>query len=144
MYEIHIFTEPINPRRRTVSDETKRPATPTPGPWRPRDYPNNDGDIWIDCWASGPRGKSQGGTLAVALHTGCGQGDMHANARLLAASPDLLAACQAAEQCITDLVEVYGRGCSMLVLDEAVKSLRDDALKLIVKAIAKTKEQPHA
>lgn len=118
-----------------------QPTSHTPGPWRPRDYLNNDGDIWIDCFAPDRRGKSQGGTLAIALHTGCGKGDMHANARLIAAAPDLLAACRAAEQCITDLLDVYGRGASMLVLDEAVKSLRDDALKLIVKAIAKTEEQ---
>lgn len=125
-----------------MSDETKQPVTHTPGPWRPRDYLNNDGDIWIDCWASGKRDKSLGGTLAVALHTGCGAGDMHANARLIAASPDLLTACQAAEQCITDLFDVYGRGCSMLVLDEAVKSLRDDALKLIKQAVAKATKEP--
>ena len=45
-------------------------------------------------------------------------------------------ACEASEQCITDLLEVYGNGGSMLILDEAVKSLKNDALKLVRKAMA--------
>lgn len=44
-------------------------------------------------------------------------------------------ALKASQQCITDFLDVYGRGCSMLVLDEAVKSLRDDALRLVRRAL---------
>jgi hypothetical protein len=47
-------------------------------------------------------------------------------------------ACEAAQQCIQDLLDVYSRGCSMLVLDEAVKSLRDDALRKMKAAFPKT------
>lgn len=54
----------------------------------------------------------------------------------LEAAPALLAACDAAQQCITDLVEVYARGAALVVLDEAVKSLRSDALAKIRSAIA--------
>lgn len=60
-----------------------------------------------------------------------------ANARLIAATPDLLVALHASVQCISDLLDVYGRGCSMVVLDEAVKSCRDDALKLARAALKK-------
>lgn len=37
-------------------------------------------------------------------------------------------ALEATQQCITDFLALYGRGCALIVLDEAVKSLRDDAL----------------
>lgn len=44
-------------------------------------------------------------------------------------------ALKASQQCITDFLDVYGCGCSMLVLDDAVKSLRDDALRLVRRAL---------
>lgn len=47
-----------------------------------------------------------------------------------------LAALRANEQCIADFVEMYKRGCSNIVMDEAVKSLKNDALKLTRAAIA--------
>lgn len=37
-------------------------------------------------------------------------------------------ALRAAEQCIADFIEAYSRDCAKVVLDLAVKSLRDDAL----------------
>lgn len=46
-------------------------------------------------------------------------------------------ALKASQQCIADFLDVYGRGCSMLVLDEAVKSLRDDALPLVKRCLTK-------
>lgn len=58
-------------------------------------------------------------------------------AELFAAAPELLAACKAAQQCIVDFIELYKRDGAKLVLDEAVKSLRDDALYLARAAIAK-------
>ncbi|MCX6217578.1 hypothetical protein [Spirosoma sp.] len=63
-----------------------------------------------------------------------------ANAKLIAASPDMLQALLAAQQCIRDMVDVYGRGASMLVLDEAVKDLKNDAGKLVNAAIKKATE----
>lgn len=58
----------------------------------------------------------------------------------VAAVPDvvgpLVEACKANEQCIEDFLQVYQRGASMLVLDEAVKSLRDDGLKVTRRALA--------
>ena len=50
--------------------------------------------------------------------------EAEANARLIAAAPELLAACEAAEQCIADFLDVYTRGCSMQVLDLAVRDLK--------------------
>lgn len=108
----------------------------TPGPWKARDYKNSDGDIWIDCAAY--KGETPlGGTLAIALHTGRGKGEMNDNARLIAAAPELLAACEAAEQCIADFLDVYTRGCSMQVLDLAVRDLKVDALRRIKAALEK-------
>lgn len=46
-------------------------------------------------------------------------------------------ALKASQQCITDFLDVYGRHCSMLILDEAVKSLRNDALRLVNKCLSK-------
>ena len=60
-----------------------------------------------------------------------------ANARLIAAAPELLAACEAAQQCITDFLDVYTRGCSMQVLDLAVRDLKVDALRRIKAALEK-------
>ena len=57
--------------------------------------------------------------------------------RLKASSAELVAACEASNQCITDLIEVYTNQSSLLILDEAVKSLRDDALKLARAALTK-------
>lgn len=44
-------------------------------------------------------------------------------------------ALRASEQCIEDFLDVYKRGCSMLVMDEAVKDLRDDALRSVKAAL---------
>lgn len=66
----------------------------TPGPWKIRSYKTETGGLWIDCdnW-TGPKRRGQptalGGTVAEALASG---GDVEANARLIAAAPDLLAA----------------------------------------------------
>lgn len=48
---------------------------------------------------------------------------------------EAIEALEAAQQCITDFIDVYKRGCSLLILDEAVKSLRDDALRKIKKVL---------
>ncbi|HBC94336.1 MAG TPA: hypothetical protein DCZ10_15915 [Pelotomaculum sp.] len=63
----------------------------TPGPWKARDYTNNEGDVWIDCnaFACKGKGKSLGGTLATVHKNGTGKGTMEANARLIAAAPDM-------------------------------------------------------
>ena len=63
--------------------------------------------------------------------------EAEANARLISAAPELLAACEAAQQCITDFLDVYTRGCSMQVLDLAVRDLKVDALRRIKAALEK-------
>src|SRR5512142_2445224 len=83
------------------------PATPyTPSPWVARDYKNSEGNIWIDCeaWARTKGGilvrstkqsaRTVGGTVAVALGTGVGDGGwtVGANAAVLAAAPELVEA----------------------------------------------------
>ncbi len=71
----------------------------TPGPWRPRDYASKEGAIWIDCAARDERGRSVAGTIGAAYATGTGSSDpavQQANARLIAAAPELLAALEGA------------------------------------------------
>ena len=58
------------------------------------------------------------------------------NCKLLAEIEVLREALKSNEQCVTDFIEVYKRGASMLFMDEAVKSLRDDGLKLARAALA--------
>lgn len=51
-----------------------------------------------------------------------------ANVRAIIALPDLIEADEAALQCITDFLECYKNDCARVVMDEAVKSLQNDAL----------------
>lgn len=62
------------------------------------------------------------------------------NATLRQQRDRLLEASKASKQCITDFIEIYKRGASNIVMDEAVKSLRDDALKLVRAAIKQVEE----
>jgi hypothetical protein len=66
----------------------------TPGPWKARDYKNDDGDIWVDCdsWRNPKTASCRGGTLATAHEHGAGEGTVEGNARLIAAAPEMLAA----------------------------------------------------
>lgn len=78
----------------------------TPGPWKSRNYKTNEGGVWIDCdsWRNRKTASCRGGTLALALPGGVGkEGDIWANARLIAAAPDLLAACESALWLIIEL-----------------------------------------
>lgn len=52
----------------------------------------------------------------------------------------LVQALEAAEQCIADFIEVYKRDCARVVYDEAVKSLRSDALVKIRKALKEVRD----
>lgn len=72
-----------------MNNETKH----TPGPWEARGYRNDNGGIWIDSYAT-KRGRCIAGTLAEAYKHGTGAGSTEANARLIAAAPELLDACR--------------------------------------------------
>lgn len=71
--------------------KTKR----TPGPWKARDYANNEGGVWIDCDAYANKGKGRclGGTICNVYKLG-DPTMQAANAALIAAAPDLLEALQ--------------------------------------------------
>lgn len=60
--------------------------------------------------------------------------------RLRAANAELVAACDASNQCISDFLEVYKNDAPMVIFDMAVKDLRDDARKLVRAAIANNNE----
>lgn len=98
----------------------------TPGPWKARDYRNSNGDIWIDCnaFANKGKGKCLGGTLATAHSSGTGKGNVEANAKLLAAAPDLLEALQKAHGFISELKEhgIYGWSGMRQVEDALAKA----------------------
>lgn len=56
------------------------------------------------------------------------------------AETDLLNACRAAEQCIVDFLDAYTRQVSFVVLDQAVLSLRYDALPRVRRALRRADE----
>ena len=75
----------------------------TPGPW----YTNGH-----FLWFKDPT-TCDGATVAVAMETvipnsGIGRDEMHANARLIAAVPKLLAACIDAVECFRDYGDNHG------------------------------------
>ena len=88
-----------------LPDETAAVPRHTHGPWKARKYRINGnngnaqpGSIWIDCAAFTKHGRSLAGTVAEVYANGTGSDDpavQAANARLIAAAPDLLAACRA-------------------------------------------------
>lgn len=99
----------------------------TPGPWNVQ----NDFTIW---------GAEIGKRIAyvdITHKRGYETEEGKNNAKLIASAPELLEACMAANQCIDDALEIYKRGGSLLVLDEAMKSLKNDAGKLVKAAINK-------
>lgn len=110
----------------------------TPGPWHVINLPvytNRFSIGWTDSRGPiGPLMDLNRGFLTDEEYT--------ANAYLIAATPELLEACEAAHQCITDLIAVIARGASDIVINEALGSLKTDALPLVKKAIAKATTTP--
>lgn len=104
------------------------PGKHTPGPWKARDYRSDgkagnaqDGSIWIDCVAYTKSGRAIGGTVAEVYARGTGTDDpsvQGANARLIAAAPELLAAL---EWFVTDLT---AERSSMVDFDANLASAR--------------------
>lgn len=91
----------------------------TPGPWKARDYKTAEGDIWIDCDAWKGK-KSLGGTLATAHKDGTGGAGVTANARLIAAAPEMLEALKAVAKilpkvpCNVEGLDGYGGATKLL------------------------------
>jgi hypothetical protein len=83
-----------------MNDTKEKHATHTPGPWHAFEQnasnPNSKGLFEID--ANHPSGNRQ--TVAVTPYKGDGT-ELYANARLIAAAPDLLAQCREFEKCLT-------------------------------------------
>ena len=93
----------------------------TPGPWKARSIKNDEGGIWIDCdaWRHKGRGGLLGGTLATAHANGTGDGSVGANAKLIAAAPELLAALEA----LVDTRNQAGGIPNPFVMEEARKAI---------------------
>lgn len=76
-------------------EATKQNVAHTPGPWNSHpDYPawhTGDAKLWPQVWADG----LGGGGVALCVEHNFGRDVAAANARLIAAAPDLLAACEA-------------------------------------------------
>lgn len=99
----------------------------SPGPWR------IDGGYHL---------VSQNGIEIATLSKGDDfEDEQQANARLLSAAPELLEADEAAIQCIVDFLECYKNDCARIVMDEAVKSLKNDALPKLRAAVAKAENE---
>lgn len=91
----------------------------TPGPWKAEQPDGNDPIIWINT------AERPGATICTLHPLGWTIPTVRANARLIAAAPDLLAACEAA----LGYIEEYGRwGESRLhalrILESAIRAAR--------------------
>lgn len=75
-----------------MSEETKEKVGPTPGPWETREYKRIPPQVWTD---AGKHVNRVVATLNPDLPA-------IANARLIAAAPDLLAACRKMVEASTD------------------------------------------
>jgi hypothetical protein len=93
-------------------EATKEKRTHTPGPWHAFEQnasnPNSKGLFEID--ANHPSGNRQ--TVAVTPYKGDGT-ELYANARLIAAAPDLLAQCREFEKCLTYLINSGDSGADL-------------------------------
>ena len=89
----------------------------TPGPWEVGNENPMSGDINV---------LDEQSPFEVALVRGSGNGQARANARLIAAAPDLLAACEAAI-----------RTCHGEPANDAARHAKSDALYQAAAAIAK-------
>lgn len=68
-------------------------GTSTPGPWTLSDV-RAFGRRKVEAWVQEPSGHRWRKTLAEMLDGNLDEGEAEANARLIAAAPDLLAACK--------------------------------------------------
>ncbi len=88
----------------------QRTAAPTPGPWCVQKLNHCDGELWLQigyekpdgtkwgpiCRISSPAEPLPDGVVAEIKYMATSNANQLANARLIAAAPDLLAACEAA------------------------------------------------
>lgn len=119
-----------------MSNETKH----TPGPWglaTDMTVEAATGDtvagLWV--WTEDPYYSRRGGRLPKAQ----ADAECRSNGHLIAAAPELLYACEAAEQCIADLIECIRRGAADVVCNQALASCQNDALPKLHTAIRKAK-----
>jgi hypothetical protein len=83
-------------------------STHTPGPWVVRHFPTARGGT-MAAWILDALPDQDGKVIANAIATAAGTNeDMDANARLIAAAPDLLAACEAILDKLDYLRDLWG------------------------------------
>lgn len=112
----------------------------TPGPWSARLYEKGPGHsrdnvaAYIDCekWeGKGNKRTTVGGTVAQVSWSGTGDGySAHANAALIAASPDLYAALQAA----LPYIIIGVNKCQAALPDDEEHAGRHDGLESFIDA----------
>jgi hypothetical protein len=122
----------------TQIEATDTKAKPCPTPWRYDGF----GYIWSADNLMIADFDDDASYVARMRGAGAGMaedGRQDANAEFIVRAcnshPQFLLALQAAEQCMADFIEVYKRGASMVVFDEAVKSMRSDALAKVRAAL---------
>lgn len=121
-------------------------AEHTPGPWRV-----NDHRMRTSPKVYGPWMRGRGGPRKIADIYGPGDSDVYANARLIAAAPDLLEACELEEEA-ERLGQIWGElirpesGATEIEKREA-KEVAFEASRIAIEkrksAIAKVKGEPN-
>jgi hypothetical protein len=102
-----------------VTDPLAKPveaASFTPGPWKCGPFQNRESEISASLWKS------------FAVVFGNSDPDLNnqgkANARLIAAAPDLLAACQTAKKALAHVASEFGLEAEVKQLEDAIKKAR--------------------
>lgn len=85
-----------------------------------------------------------GATVALIAKRGT-DAEHAARVAMIVNAPQMLAACEASEQCIKDFIELWRRGMGWehIVMKQAIKSLQSDALRLTKIALKKAKGAKH-
>lgn len=100
----------------------------TPGPWRARIVPGHQDSIPIEATDAFAAVAHANGFPCTDEYTGSGTSDPKANARLIAAAPDLLAACRKAQGILSAMAGEWPGTMSI-----AAKSLGESISQAIAK-----------
>ena len=115
-----VSTEGCRPETAPVPAITASPAW-TAGPWRTDGHKVRDGKVVSVTISHGLNSYGDGPEGYICVTCEGLDGKSEANARLIAAAPDLYAACLALQ------MEAHARGCGLRIADEAIAKAREES-----------------